>query len=228
MNLAARETFKQSRTPWRIKGVSHQFTQITRIYSIIGAWKRTNNDSGCVRRLRPERHWKIRPLGDQQARTWQWRLAKQTKMFLVSMLVYANYTDIFYHRSMEKDKLFVLDVWTAYGQKDIKILDCLEPARLSGVGWVYARKLVETPRSDQFNIKDLGIQTNKPLNWHHGGYTCIDFIFLNCRFILVATKEPLTEMLKCLARSGIDPQDGPNLSPVLVLICSGIDPPGWT
>ena len=41
--------------------------------------------------------------------------------------------DIFYHRSMEKDKLFALDVWTAYGQKDIKILDRSGPGR-SGVG----------------------------------------------------------------------------------------------
>ena len=40
----------------------------------------------------------------------------------------ANYADIFYHRSMEKDKLFVLDVCGAYGQKDIKILDRLGPA----------------------------------------------------------------------------------------------------
>ena len=31
--------------------------------------------------------------------------------------------DIFYHRSMEKDKLFVLDVCGAYGQKDIETLD---------------------------------------------------------------------------------------------------------
>ena len=45
----------------------------------------------------------------------------------------ANYTDIFYHRSMEKDRLFVLDVCGAYGQKDIKILDRSGPAR-SGVG----------------------------------------------------------------------------------------------
>ena len=46
---------------------------------------------------------------------WDW--AEQTKT------VYANYTDMFYHRSMEKDKLFVLDVYGAYGQKDIEILD---------------------------------------------------------------------------------------------------------
>ena len=57
-----------------------------------------------------------------------------------------------------------------------------------------------TPRSDQFDIKKGGIQTNKPLNWHHGGCTCIDFIFLNCRFIPVVTKEPFTKTLKCLAR----------------------------
>ena len=56
------------------------------------------------------------------------------KQFLVSMLVYANYTDIFYHRRMEKDKLFVLDVCGAYGQKDIEILDRSWPACLAGVG----------------------------------------------------------------------------------------------
>ena len=36
---------------------------------------------------------------------------------------YANYTDIFYHRSMEEDKLSILDVCGAYGQKDKKKLD---------------------------------------------------------------------------------------------------------
>ena len=36
---------------------------------------------------------------------------------------YANYTDIFCHKSMEKDKLSILDVCGAYGQKDIEILD---------------------------------------------------------------------------------------------------------
>ena len=46
--------------------------------------------------------------------------------------IYANYADIFNHRSMEKDKLFVLDVCGAYGQKDINKLDRSEmnkPAR---------------------------------------------------------------------------------------------------
>ena len=42
---------------------------------------------------------------------------------------YADYTDIFYHRSMEKDKLSILDVWGAYGQKDIEILDRSGPTR---------------------------------------------------------------------------------------------------
>ena len=49
--------------------------------------------------------------------------------------IYANYADIFNHRSMEKDKLFVLDVCGAYGQKDINKLDRSEmnkPAR--GIG----------------------------------------------------------------------------------------------
>ena len=50
----------------------------------------------------------------------------ERKQFLV-------YTDIFCHRSMEKDKLFVLDVCGAYGQKDIERLDRSGPAR-SGVG----------------------------------------------------------------------------------------------
>ena len=66
-----------------------------------------------------------------------------------------------------------------------------------------ARKSFETPRSDQFNIKKVGIQTNKPLNWHHGGCTCIELLCLDRRFIPVATKEPLTKTLKCLARSTI-------------------------
>ena len=46
--------------------------------------------------------------------------------------IYVNYTDIFNHRSMEKDKLSILDVCGAYGQKDIEKLDCSEinkPAR---------------------------------------------------------------------------------------------------
>ena len=63
-----------------------------------------------------------------------------------------------------------------------------------------ARKSFETPRSDQFNIKKVGIQTNKPLNWQHGGYTCSDIICINRRFIPVATKEPFTKTLKCLPR----------------------------
>ena len=48
---------------------------------------------------------------------------------------YANHTDIFYHRSMEKDRLSILDVWSAYGQKDIERLDRSEinkPARDGG------------------------------------------------------------------------------------------------
>ena len=44
-------------------------------------------------------------------------------------LNYANYAGIFNHRSMEKDKLSILDVWGAYGQKDIEILDRSGPAR---------------------------------------------------------------------------------------------------
>ena len=64
------------------------------------------------------------------------RLAERTKTVFDFMLVYANYTDIFYHRSMEKDKYVVLDVCDAYSQKDIEILDrspgsCTFRSRLS-------------------------------------------------------------------------------------------------
>ena len=47
--------------------------------------------------------------------------------------IYANYAGIFNHRSMEKDKLSILDMCGAYGQKDIEILERSGPAR-SGVG----------------------------------------------------------------------------------------------
>ena len=47
---------------------------------------------------------------------------------------YANYTDIFYHRSMEKDKLSILDVWGAYGQKDIEPLRDEQARKTVGVG----------------------------------------------------------------------------------------------
>ena len=40
-----------------------------------------------------------------------------------------DYTDIFYHRSIEKDKLLILDVCGAYGQKDIERLDRSGPGR---------------------------------------------------------------------------------------------------
>ena len=43
--------------------------------------------------------------------------------------IYANYAGIFNHRSMENDKLSILDVCGAYGQKDIEILDRSGPAR---------------------------------------------------------------------------------------------------
>ena len=49
--------------------------------------------------------------------------------------IYGNYADIFNHRSMEKDKLSILDVCGAYGQKDIEKLDRSEinkPARDNG------------------------------------------------------------------------------------------------
>ena len=41
------------------------------------------------------------------------------------------YTDIglFYHRGMEKEKLFILDVCGAYSQKDTERLDHSGPAR---------------------------------------------------------------------------------------------------
>ena len=51
-------------------------------------------------------------------------------------LNYANYADIFNHRSMEKDKLSILDVCGAYGQKDIENLDRSGPWRVKLEGSV--------------------------------------------------------------------------------------------
>ena len=62
---------------------------------------------------------------------------------------------------MEKDKSLVLNAWSAYIQKDIMNL-----ARLA-----LERSPFEIPRTDYFNIKKVGFQTNKPLNWHDGRYT---------------------------------------------------------
>ena len=129
--------------------------------------------------------------GPRDVQTVTYAMAREARRISFS-LNYANYAGIFNHRSMEEDKLFVLDKCGAYGQKDIEILYRSELARLSGVGRVLARKSFETPRSDQFNIKKVGIQTNKPLNWQHGGYTCIDIICINRCFIPVATKDKLS------------------------------------
>ena len=49
-----------------------------------------------------------------------WRVKPEHGRRMSFSSIYANYADIFNHRSMEKDKLFVLDVCGAYGQKDIK------------------------------------------------------------------------------------------------------------
>ena len=64
-----------------------------------------------------------------------WRVKPEHGRRMTFSSIYANYADIFNHRSMEKDKLFVLDVCGAYGQKDINKLDRSEmnkPAR--GIG----------------------------------------------------------------------------------------------
>ena len=69
--------------------------------------------------------------GPRDVQTVTYAMAREARRISFS-LNYANYAGIFNHRSMEKDKLSILDVWGAYGQKDIKILDRSEinkPAR---------------------------------------------------------------------------------------------------
>ena len=69
--------------------------------------------------------------GPRDVQTVTYAIAREARRISFS-LNYANYAGIFNHRSMEKDKLSILDVWGAYGQKDIKILDRSEinkPAR---------------------------------------------------------------------------------------------------
>ena len=72
--------------------------------------------------------------GPRDVQKVMYAMAREARRISFS-LNYANYTGIFNHRSMEKDKLSILDVWGAYGQKNIEILDRSEinkPAR--GVG----------------------------------------------------------------------------------------------
>ena len=80
----------------------------------------------------------------------------------VELRISSQFTQIIrIYSTMEKDKSLVLDAWSAYIQKDIMNLDRL----------ALERSPSETPRTDHFNIKKVGFQTNKPLNWHDGRYT---------------------------------------------------------
>ena len=60
--------------------------------------------------------------GPRDVQTVTYAMVREARKISFSS-IYANYAGIFNHRSMEKDKLSILDVWGAYGQKDIKILD---------------------------------------------------------------------------------------------------------
>ena len=69
--------------------------------------------------------------GPRDVQTVTYAMVREARKISFSS-IYANYAGIFNHRSMEKDKLSILDVWGTYGQKDIKILDRSEinkPAR---------------------------------------------------------------------------------------------------
>ena len=46
-----------------------------------------------------------------------------------------------------------------------------KPANLLESAERMNEKTVEIPRSDHFNIKNVGIQTNTPLSWHDSRYT---------------------------------------------------------
>ena len=58
----------------------------------------------------------------RDVRTVTYAMVREARRISFSS-IYANYAGIFNHRSMEKDKIFVMDVCGVYGQKDIKILD---------------------------------------------------------------------------------------------------------
>ena len=60
--------------------------------------------------------------GPQDVQTVTYAMVREASSISFSS-IYANYAGIFNHRSMEKDKLSILDVWGTYGQKDIKLLD---------------------------------------------------------------------------------------------------------
>ena len=69
--------------------------------------------------------------GPRDVQTVTYAMAREGRRISFSL----NYAGIFNYRSMEKDKLSILDVWGAYGQKDIKLLDrskINKPAR--GIG----------------------------------------------------------------------------------------------
>ena len=70
--------------------------------------------------------------GPRDVQTVTYAMAREARRISFS-LNYANYAGIFNHRSMEKDKLSILDVWGAYGQKDIEILDRSPLPARSGV-----------------------------------------------------------------------------------------------
>ena len=113
-HLADRETFKRSRTPWCVKGVSS-------IYA-------NNADIFYHRSMEKDKLSILDVCGAYGQKDIEKLDRSEIKTSLHVMatdptegLFFSNYTDILYHRtirSMEKDKLFVLDVCGAYGQKD--------------------------------------------------------------------------------------------------------------
>ena len=91
-------------------------------------------------------------------------------------LNYANYAGIFNHRSMEKDKLSILDVCGAYGQKDIEKLDRSGPAR-SGVCVFSVYKGISL---------DIQVKVMKfCLEHSYGGNGVSDFFYLGLSFNLI-------------------------------------------
>ena len=123
-HLAVRETFKRSRTPWRVKpeGTFSIYASYAGIFnhrsmekdklSILDVWGAYGQKD--IKIL--DRSEINKPARGPYA------MVREARRISFSW-IYANYAGIFNHRSMEKDKLSILDVWGAYGQNDIKILD---------------------------------------------------------------------------------------------------------
>ena len=108
--------------------------------------------------------------------------------------VYAIYKHIFYHGEGPGGQIIVSwCVECLHSERHYKLNplgDTEEPDRMWSWGrlsrWRKTKLKHSQSRTDRFNIKKIGIQTNKPLNWNHGRYTYrLISCFWNACFIVL-------------------------------------------